>query len=140
MFEDVAAVRGVEVGEVSEWSGRLPGPGLAAALAAVDLAGLDDGELVDVVAAWRRQASWVQAGELAAIAELGRRREAGSSRAAEFASAEVGLALTRVALVEGRIDLVKAGKSARTSRTEAHNGRRAWQIHRPLTHLRYLPI
>jgi Domain of unknown function (DUF222) len=119
------------VSEGSPWSDRLPGPELGTALAGVDVAGVDDGELVDVLSAWRRQASWAQAGELAAVAELGRRRGSGSSREAEFASAEVGLALaisprsadahmdlahtlaerlplTRAALMEGRIDLVKA--------------------------------
>ncbi|MDN3353966.1 HNH endonuclease signature motif containing protein [Actinomadura sp. DC4] len=95
----------------------------------MEIPALTDEELVDVLAAWRRQASWAQAGELAAVAELARRRESGSSRG-EFASAEVGLALvisprsadahldlaraltdrlplTREALAEGRIDLTK---------------------------------
>lgn len=119
------------MGEVPQRPDRLPGAALGATLAEVDLAALPDDELIDVLAAWRRQTSWAQAGELAAIAELARRRGSGSSRAAEFASAEVGLALaisprsadahvdlartlaerlplTREALVEGRIDLVKA--------------------------------
>jgi hypothetical protein len=126
-------------GEVSEWPDRLPGASLGAALAKVDLAALPDGELIDVLAAWRRQASWAQAGELAAVAELTRRRESGSSREAEFAAAEVGLALsisprsadahldlaraladrlplTRAALTEGRIDLVKVRVIAQGTR------------------------
>lgn len=51
-----------------------PGPELAAELGARDLALLSDAELVDFLAASRRLASWVQAGELAAAAELARRR------------------------------------------------------------------
>ncbi|MEV5711572.1 DUF222 domain-containing protein [Actinoallomurus sp. NPDC052274] len=113
------------------WSDREPGVRLAADLAAVDPAELSDAELVDVMAAWRRQASWAQAGELAAVAELAHRRERGSSRNAEFTSAEVGLTLglsprsadahvdfalaladrlpmTRRHLAEGRIDFLKA--------------------------------
>jgi hypothetical protein len=128
------------VGEVSSWSSRLPGASLGGALAEVDVRGLSDGELVDVLTAWRRQASWAQAGELAAVAELARRRESGSSRDAEFASAEVGLALaisprsadahldlaqavadrlrlTRAALAAGRIDLVKVRVIAQGTRS-----------------------
>ncbi len=113
------------------WSDRRPGPSLGADLAAVDPAALPDDELIDVMAAWRRQASWAQAGELAAVAELARRRESGASRNAEFTSAEVGLALglsprsadahtavavalaerlplTRKALADGHIDFLKA--------------------------------
>ena len=40
------------------------------------LGGLTDDELIGVLRAWRRQASWSQARELAAIAELARRRPA----------------------------------------------------------------
>ena len=128
------------MGEVSPWSSRLPGASLGDALAEVDVRGLSDGELVDVLTAWRRQASWAQAGELAAVAELARRRESGSSRDAEFASAEVGLALaisprsadahldlaqalsdrlrsTRAALAAGRIDLVKVRVIAQGTRS-----------------------
>lgn len=113
------------------WPDRRPGPRLAADLAAVDPSALSDDELIDVMAAWRRQASWAQAGELAAVAELARRRKTGASGNAEFTSAEVGLALTisprsadahldlavalserlpltRQALADGRIDFLKA--------------------------------
>jgi Domain of unknown function (DUF222) len=76
------------------WPDRPPGPSLAAELAAVDLAALSDGELIDVMAAWRRQTSWAQAGELAAVGELARRREAGAPRDSELTSAEAWLALT----------------------------------------------
>src|SRR6266403_813114 len=115
----------------SRWLDRLPGPSLGTALAGLDPAALGDGELIDVLAAWRRQASWAQAGELTAVAELARRRDHASSAETEFVSAEVGLALTisprsadihldlareladrlpstRRALAEGRIDLAKA--------------------------------
>lgn len=136
------------MGEVSSWPDRLPGASLGAALAEVDPAGLPDGELVDVLTAWRRQASWAQAGELAAVAELARRRESGSSRDAEFASAEVGLALaisprsadahlhlaqavadrlpsTRAALAAGRIDLVKVRVIAQGTRSVGEETARA---------------
>jgi len=52
----------------------LVGPEAAAGLAAVVPADLDDAELVEVMGGWERLASWVAAGELAAIAELARRR------------------------------------------------------------------
>ena len=69
------------------------------------LAALTDDELVGVLRAWRRQASWAQARELAAVAELARRRPAeGTPPAAapgafpaklsEFAADEVAMALT----------------------------------------------
>jgi Domain of unknown function (DUF222) len=40
------------------------------------LAGLSDGELIDVMGAWRRLQSWTSAGLMAAVAELARRRPA----------------------------------------------------------------
>jgi hypothetical protein len=46
----------------------------AAVLAAVVPADLDDAELVEAMRAWERLASWVAAGQLAAVAELARRR------------------------------------------------------------------
>ncbi|WP_344397705.1 hypothetical protein [Actinomadura alba] len=51
-----------------------PGPHLAFALTGVDLVGLPDVELVAVMVAARRQTSWTQSLELAAVAELSRRR------------------------------------------------------------------
>ena len=55
-------------------------PGVALAGFADDahagLGGLTDDELIGVLRAWRRQTSWSQARELAAIAELARRRPA----------------------------------------------------------------
>ncbi|WP_131737747.1 HNH endonuclease signature motif containing protein [Actinomadura roseirufa] len=62
-----------------EWAGRgwfPPGPQLAVCLSGgrERLSDLSDGELLEVAAAARRQTAWAQARELAAIAELTRRR------------------------------------------------------------------
>jgi hypothetical protein len=54
----------------------VPGPGMAAALNALEVGALSDTELVEVMVAWRRLTSWAQSCELAAVAELVRRREA----------------------------------------------------------------
>jgi hypothetical protein len=85
------------------------GPGVPLAGFADDaharLAALTDDELIGVLRAWRRQTSWAQARELAAVAELARRRPAeGSPPAAapgalpaklsEFIADEVAMALT----------------------------------------------
>jgi len=51
-----------------------PGTGLAGLLEDQARDRLDDAALVESMAAWRRVASWAQAGELAAVAELSRRR------------------------------------------------------------------
>ncbi|WP_433462765.1 DUF222 domain-containing protein [Spirillospora sp. CA-128828] len=64
--------------EIGEWDGRgwfPPGPQLAICLSG-GLDELSDTELMEVAAAARRQTSWAQARELAAIAELSRRRTA----------------------------------------------------------------
>ena len=68
------------------------------------LGALSDDELVGVLRAWRRQTSWAQARELAAIAELARRRPADRTPPAapgefpaqlsEFVADEVAMALT----------------------------------------------
>lgn len=81
-----------------------PGPVLAGWLNEASPDGLDDAALVNSVTGWRKVTSWAQAQELAAIAELGRRRgvtcEAAPKRtrteelAADFAPNEVALALT----------------------------------------------
>lgn len=47
-----------------------PGPELAAQLAAVDPATIDDFELVELIAAFEQLAGWVAAGQVAAMAEL----------------------------------------------------------------------
>lgn len=52
----------------------LVGPEAVAGLAAVVPADLDDANLIEVMQSWERLASWVAAGQLAAIAELARRR------------------------------------------------------------------
>jgi hypothetical protein len=83
-------------------------PGLPLAGFAEDaharLAGLSDDELIGVLRAWRRQTSWAQARELAAITELARRRPADGTppgrpgqlpgNVSEFTADEVALALT----------------------------------------------
>jgi len=51
-----------------------PGPALAGWLSGASPAELDDAALVNSVTGWRKVTSWAQAQELAAIAELGRRR------------------------------------------------------------------
>ena len=64
----------VAAGRVAEC---LPaGPGLAGWLASADPAGLEDGALAGVAASWRRLASWAQAGELAAVAQIASRSAA----------------------------------------------------------------
>jgi hypothetical protein len=55
-------------------AGMAPGPELATRLAAIRPADLDDDyEVLEVVAAWDRLKSWVDAGQLAAVAEFARR-------------------------------------------------------------------
>ena len=51
-----------------------PGPGLAGWLACGRAAERDDAALVNSITAWRKVTSWAQAQELAAVAELARRR------------------------------------------------------------------
>jgi hypothetical protein len=60
------------------------------------LSTLTDDELIGVLRAWRRQTSWAQARELAAAAELARRRPARRrpEPVSEFASDEIAVALT----------------------------------------------
>ena len=50
------------------------GPALAAELAGVDPAALGDEPVVDAICGWERLAAWAAAGQLAALAELARRR------------------------------------------------------------------
>jgi hypothetical protein len=85
-----------------------PGPDLAGWLSCAPSADLDDAGLVTSITAWRKVASWAQAQELTAVAELAGRRGRGLQTAsgqdrvqkleAEFAPSEVALALT---LTEG---------------------------------------
>ena len=118
--------------------GLAPGPALAGfvqSASADGLTTLSDDSLVGVLRAWRRLASWAAAGEFAAVAELGRRRNAEVAAGADPHLAEhvgdelaaaltlttrgadvlldiaCGLArlpLTRAALATGEIDRVKA--------------------------------
>ncbi len=79
-----------------------PGPELAARLAALEPADLDEAALVEAAGAWERLGSWVAAGQARVVAELaGRRRARGSSAADEIA---VRLATTR-AVAEGKVGL-----------------------------------
>jgi Domain of unknown function (DUF222) len=83
----------------------VPGPDLAAWLATAPPAGLDDGDLAAVAGSWRRLASWAQAGELAAVAQITSRAAARDenagidadgrpSQVTRSAAAEVALELT----------------------------------------------
>ena len=61
----------------SEMAGHvrmLPGPALAAWLGQAGPGQLDEAGLVNSITGWRKLTSWAQAQELAAVAELGRRR------------------------------------------------------------------
>jgi hypothetical protein len=91
----------------SEMAGHvrmLPGPALAAWLGQAGPGRLDEAGLVNSITGWRKLTSWAQAQELAAVAELGRRRgvtddpeaerDPVRELSAEFASNEVALALT----------------------------------------------
>jgi hypothetical protein len=60
----------------SDWAELPPGPELGFRLAIVDMSALPDEELAEVMAAARRQTSWAQSVELAAVGELSRRRHA----------------------------------------------------------------
>jgi hypothetical protein len=68
----------VVAGRVAE---SLPtGPDLAAWLATGEAEGLEDGALVGIAASYRRLASWAQAGELAAVAQLAARSAAADDK------------------------------------------------------------
>ena len=82
-----------------------PGPDLAAWLAAAPPAALGDGDLAAVAGSWRRVASWAQARELAAVAQITSRAAARDEKASTghdgrpsqvtpSAAAEVALELT----------------------------------------------
>jgi len=118
---------------------RLP-PGMALAgltndLWAAGLGKITDDELIGVLRAWRRLSSWMVAGELAAVAELSRRRAdavaagadpylaehvgdeiavcltltaRGADQLLEFAARLDRLPCTRAALAAGEIDRAKA--------------------------------
>ncbi len=118
--------------------GLPPCVALAGFAADVWTAGLDkitDDQLIGVLRAWRRLSSWMVAGELAAVAELSRRRTdavaagadphlaehvgdeiaasltltpRGADQLLDFAAALDRLPLTRAALAAGEIDRAKA--------------------------------
>jgi Domain of unknown function (DUF222) len=76
------------------------GPDLAASLEALQPAELTDAELLETICRWERLAAWVASGQLAAVAELARRRRAdgenghpGASSVSEFAVDELAAAL-----------------------------------------------
>jgi len=88
-----------------------PGPVLAGLTAdkwAAGLSRINDDELAGLMIAWRRVASWAAAGELAAIAELCRRRRAqvaagADPHLAEHVSDEVAMALTLTSWAAGTL-------------------------------------
>jgi Domain of unknown function (DUF222) len=109
------------------------GPGVPLAGFADDaharLAVLTDDELVGVLRAWRRQASWAQARELAAVAELARRRPADGTppaaasgafpaKLSEFTADEVAMALTLTGRAAGA-ELDLAARPATAAALEA---------------------
>jgi hypothetical protein len=73
--EDVPAGAGFAAG--GPWDRLVPGPTLAALVAEESANGHDqlgESELIGVLCAWRRMASWAAAGEAAAVAALAARR------------------------------------------------------------------
>ena len=94
-----------------------PGPvlaGFAGDAWAGGLHQLSDDELIGVVCAWRRQASWSAAGEAAAVGELaGRRaaqsRDGGNRHLAEHVDSELAAALTLTGRSAGRLLELAAG-------------------------------
>jgi Domain of unknown function (DUF222) len=110
LAEDELRAAEAAVGEPmpsSEMAGHVrmpPGPALAAWLGQAEPGQLDEAGLVNSITGWRKVTSWAQAQELAAVAELGRRRgvmddpeldrDPVRELSAEFASNEVAMALT----------------------------------------------
>ena len=85
-------------------AGILPGPDLAFALAGVDLSAVDEFEVVEVLKAGRRLASWAASLEVGAAAELERRAVASDGDdAVEFVSCEVEAALTLTSMAAGNL-------------------------------------
>lgn len=103
-----------------------PGPvlaGLAGRKWASGLSRASDDELAGLMIAWRRVASWAAAGEMAAVAELRRRREAqvtagADAHLAEHVSDEVAMALMLTSWAAGRL-VDRAQGLARLPRTRA---------------------
>jgi hypothetical protein len=80
------------------WVGAVPGPALAADLAGVDPAGLDDDGLVELIAGYDRLACWAQAAQARAIGVFAARRrpvdvEDRGKAVSEYAADELSVAL-----------------------------------------------
>ena len=101
---EAAASPAMSASEIAGHARMLPGPGLAAWLGQARPGQMDEAGLVNSIIGWRKLTSWAQAQELAAVAELGRRRgvmddpemdrDPARELSAEFAPNEVALALT----------------------------------------------
>ncbi len=110
LAEDELRAAEAAVGEPmpsSEMAGHVrmpPGSALAAWLGQAEPGRLDEAGLINSITGWRKLTSWAQAHELAAVAELGRRRgvmddpeldrDPARELSAEFAPNEVAMALT----------------------------------------------
>ena len=89
-----------------------PGPDLADFTADAwdrELTGLSDDELVGVLCAWRRLASWTMAGELAAVGELARRRPGPGLSQEGHLDEEIAAALTLTGRAATRLTALAAG-------------------------------
>src|ERR1700731_479687 len=84
--------------------GMRPGPELACVLAGVDLCAVDGCEVVEVLKAGRRLASWAASLEVRAAAELERRTVASDGDdAVEFVTCEIEAALTLTSMAAGNL-------------------------------------
>jgi Domain of unknown function (DUF222) len=102
--DESAAAPALQTPELAGQMRIPPGASLAAWLGQTEPAALDDAGLVNSIAGWRKITSWAQAQELAAVAEVARRRGATDDPSldrdparkleAEFAPNEIALALT----------------------------------------------
>jgi Domain of unknown function (DUF222) len=102
--DESAAAPALQAAELAGQMRIPPGASLAAWLGQAEPTALDDGGLVNSIAGWRKITSWAQAQELAAVAEVARRRGATDDPSldrdparkleAEFAPNEIALALT----------------------------------------------
>ena len=101
---EAAACPAMPVSEIAGHVRTLPGPALATWLGQARPREMDEAGLVNSITGWRKLTSWAQAQELAAVAELGRRRgvmddpeldrDPARELSAEFAPNEVAIALT----------------------------------------------
>ena len=108
-----------------------PGPVLAGFADDAWADGLDrltDDELIGVICAWRRLASWSAAGEFAAVSALARRRAAESGgdagrRLAEHVDSEIAAALTLTSRSADRLLELAAGLGRLTGHGRGPGGR-----------------